>query len=178
MSDDTTEKYVISIAKNAKSEGHILDKLFEANFPINQQVKEFAHSLFVKYAPQAPTPAVLKSNDLKKHEELQKRPKLNENYSILKDDESEDEEGDDMDSQQLKFFKDLEDIKRRRKELENEVLNAGAEDTTATGDKPSINKKEKKELKKLLKEKDKLERDALVTRMLERDKERTKQKGA
>lgn len=35
-----------------------------------------------------------------------------------------------------------------------------------------MSKREKKELKKLLKEKDKLERDALVARMLEKDKEK------
>ena len=34
-----------------------------------------------------------------------------------------------------------------------------------------MNKREDKELKKLLKEKDKLERDAMVARMLEKDKE-------
>jgi hypothetical protein len=33
-----------------------------------------------------------------------------------------------------------------------------------------LNKREDKELKKLLKEKDKLERDAMVARMLEKDK--------
>jgi hypothetical protein len=39
-----------------------------------------------------------------------------------------------------------------------------------------MSKKEKKELKKLLKEKDKLERDALVARMIEKDKEKTQKK--
>ena len=39
-----------------------------------------------------------------------------------------------------------------------------------------LSKKEEKEMKKLLKEKDKLERDALVTRMMEKDKEATKHK--
>lgn len=39
-----------------------------------------------------------------------------------------------------------------------------------------LSKREEKELKKLLKEKDKLERDALVARMLEKDKELTKNK--
>ena len=39
-----------------------------------------------------------------------------------------------------------------------------------------MSKKEKKELKKLLKEKDKLERDALVARMQEKDKEKTEKK--
>lgn len=38
-------------------------------------------------------------------------------------------------------------------------------------DDEKLNKREDKELKKLLKEKDKLERDAMVARMLEKDKE-------
>lgn len=54
-------------------------------------------------------------------------------------------------------MKDIEDIKNRKKEMEEEILKAGE------GEK--LSKKDKKEMKKLLKEKDKLERDALVARM-------------
>lgn len=73
----------------------------------------------------------------------------------------------------MKFLKDLEDIKARRKEIENEIRNAGGDE--GNGDK-ALSKREEKEMKKLLKEKDKLERDALIQRMMEKDKQDTKHK--
>jgi hypothetical protein len=35
MSDATTEKFLISMAKQAKSEGDILDRLLDTDFPAN-----------------------------------------------------------------------------------------------------------------------------------------------
>ena len=74
-----------------------------------------------------------------------------------------------------KFQKDLEDIKQRRLQVEQYVKSAGnvtshKESGPISDDKMS--KKESKELKKLLKEKDKLERDALIARMKEKDQEK------
>lgn len=75
-----------------------------------------------------------------------------------------------LNSEMSKFTKDLEEIKKRRKLIEDEVKNAGGPDQQ------KMSKKEKKELKALLKEKDKLERDALVARMKEKDSENLKLK--
>jgi pre-mRNA-splicing factor ATP-dependent RNA helicase DHX16 len=75
-----------------------------------------------------------------------------------------------MNSEMTKFARDLEEIKKRRKQVEDEVKKAGGPEHE------KLSKKEKKELKTLLKEKDKLERDALVARMKEKDSENLKLK--
>jgi cell shape-determining protein MreC len=68
-----------------------------------------------------------------------------------------------------KFYKDLNAIKERNKELKKELLKDGGKETKLT-------KHEEKEVKKLLKEQDKLERQALVARMQQRDKAQTEDK--
>jgi hypothetical protein len=65
---------------------------------------------------------------------------------------------------QLKLFKDLEKIKSQRNEQEQIIAANEVED-------PKLTKREDKEIKKLLKEKDKLERDAMVARILEKDRD-------
>ena len=107
---------------------------------------------------------------------LQKRRK-NESYGLVAEDDIESSSSDEGDNainqQQLKFFKDLEDIKSKKEQqgLIREGIVTESTDGKATG-----NKREDKEIKKLLKEKDKLERDAMVARMLEKDKEGAEKK--
>ena len=67
-----------------------------------------------------------------------------------------------------KFYKDLEDIKKRNKATKKEMI---GEDGDA-----KLSKREQKQVKKLLKEKDKLERQALVARMQQRDADQTEKK--
>ena len=67
-----------------------------------------------------------------------------------------------------KFYKDLNAIKERNKELKNELKRDVSES--------KLTKHEQKEVKKLLKEQDKLERQALVARMQQRDKAQTDEK--
>ena len=86
----------------------------------------------------------------------------NESYSLVQEDVVSSESDEDMDLHAKKFFQDLEAIKAKQQ--------AKSELKSAIEDKRD-SKSDDKELKKLMKEKDKLERDAMVARMLQKDKE-------
>lgn len=91
---------------------------------------------------------------------------------LANDEDDSEEEGSegalvtDKDKHQLKLFQELDKIKERNKQIADEVRKAGGE----TLPKDKVSKREEKEIKKLQKEMDKLERDAMVARMLEKDK--------
>ena len=76
---------------------------------------------------------------------------------------SDENEFDEIDKMS-KFYKDLNAIKERKKEMKNELLKVDK-------DQVKLSKHEEKQVKKLLKEQDKLERQALVARMQQRDLE-------
>ena len=72
------------------------------------------------------------------------------------------------------LFKDLENIKLKKAqqvEIFNQQLVNSYKSEISTGEVGELSKRDEKELKKLMKEKDKLERDAMVARMLDKDKE-------
>ena len=90
---------------------------------------------------------------------------LGDEEEIVDDDSADDfQEIDKM----TKFYKDLNAIKERNKEMKQELLKSEGNTT--------LSKSEQKQVKKLLKEQDKLERQALVARMQARDKEQTEQR--
>ncbi len=67
-------------------------------------------------------------------------------------------------------MKDLDDIKSK-KDQQASLLNQLPSSSKDDDQEKQSRKREDKELKKLIKEKDKLERDAMVARMLEKDRE-------
>lgn len=81
---------------------------------------------------------------------------------------SEENEFEEIDKM-AKFYKDLNAIKERNKEMKSELLKVDK-------DQVKLSKHEEKQVKKLLKEQDKLERQALVARMQQRDREQTEDK--
>lgn len=56
MSDATTEKFLISMARQAKSEVDILDRLIDTDFPANQPTRMFAAQLYERFAPKKQVP--------------------------------------------------------------------------------------------------------------------------
>ncbi len=54
MSDATTEKFLVAMAKQAKTENEILDKLLDTDFPANQQTRTFASQLYEKFSTKKP----------------------------------------------------------------------------------------------------------------------------
>jgi pre-mRNA-splicing factor ATP-dependent RNA helicase DHX16 len=81
MSDATTEKFLISMAKQAKTEGDILDRLLDTDLPATQETRNFAKQLFERLAPKKLAQA---ASTYKQHEQemLLKRRK-NESYSLV-----------------------------------------------------------------------------------------------
>jgi carbonic anhydrase len=67
----------------------------------------------------------------------------------------------------MKIFEDLERIKERNQQIQKDIK----------GDEP-ISKKEQKKIDKLIKEKDKLDRDAMILRIKEKDDDKVKNKVA
>ncbi len=123
--------------------------------------------MFDKYGPKKIEAPKVSDYKLQEQEAMKKRLK-NQSYKlVVEDDDSSHSEGEeDINPQQLKFFQDLEKIKNQQAQIEQIK-----EQTKNASESDGLNKREDKELKKLMKEKDKLERDAMVARMLEKDKE-------
>ncbi|TNV84818.1 hypothetical protein FGO68_gene10396 [Halteria grandinella] len=168
VSDVTTEKFIMSLAQKAKSSTDIFDKLLDSEFPANQDTRVFANQLFEKFGTQKKQEPI-PDYKLKELEAIQKRRK-NESYQLVDEDHLSEDNSDkeEIDPKQAKFFEDLEKIKNQRIQLESYKSSAEVPD--------QLNKREDKELKKMMKEKDKLERDAMIARMLEKDKEQAEKK--
>ena len=100
--------------------------------------------------------------------EMVAKRRKNENFQLITENDVEsdlDNEDGEADAKTLKFLKDLEDIKTKKAQQAELMI------TVPKKEDEELRKREDKELKKLMKEKDKLERDAMVARMLEKDRE-------
>jgi len=152
VTDDTLVSCIESMIDSAKSEKTLTGDLTSIGFPADKSTYVLAQDLINRFK-NMPAPV---SNSYKQNE--QKLKDLNKeynNYSMV-------EEADETDEEQ-EILNKLTQLNQRQKE--NDQLEKGA---TAEED---------KELLKTLKEKDKLERDLLVKRMLEKDKEKNKRNG-
>jgi hypothetical protein len=150
----------MALSQKAKTETEILDRLLDSDFPANGETRSFAHQLFERFATKKQAQV---SAYRQREEELLAKRRKNETYSLVQEDQVESSSGEEEPAQ-LKLFRDLEKIKSQRNEQEQIIAANAAED-------PKLTKREDKEIKKLLKEKDKLERDAMVARMLEKDRD-------
>jgi pre-mRNA-splicing factor ATP-dependent RNA helicase DHX16 len=162
MSEAHTVNYImamgniyLTIAKNSKQPREIHEKLVEFDFPDNENVKSFSESLFDKFGVKNFKP---KTSEYEKHEiELIKQQNYNDSFKLLKDNEP-------------KKIEVHENIKKEEK-----LLNKKRESEDVLEDIMNINVIEDKELKHLMKEKDRMERDLLDKRIKEKD-EKQKQK--
>ncbi|CAM9175049.1 unnamed protein product [Chrysoparadoxa australica] len=168
FSESTTAQFITALAKRAGSAGDLVEQLKDADFPDNAKTRAFAGELIAK-AQQS------KSSGSKRPMPRQAVPTQAEmllkaqSYALLSDDEEEKEA-----KKKKKKKTKGEKVKVRRK--------AGgggdsSEDDTVVRAKRSKPEPEMTEEERSLREREKdlEERDALVTRMLERDKGKTKQ---
>ena len=97
-------------------------------------------------------------------------------YSMLRDNDPSDEADEQSDSEgevpslMTQYHKDLQTIKDRKKQEKEQLAQLQSEAQT------KLSKRDEKQMKKIMKEQDKLERQALVARMQMKDQERTTQK--
>jgi pre-mRNA-splicing factor ATP-dependent RNA helicase DHX16 len=152
MSEAHTVNYIKALATNAKQPGEIYNKLVEFEFPENAGVKQFAEDLFDKFGVKNFKPKV---SEYERHEiEMIKQQNKNESFKIIQKDNAK------QVPENLKKDKML-GKKREPDEDSEDIMNINVIDDI--------------ELKSLLKEKDRVERDLLDKKIKEKD-EKSKQK--
>jgi len=167
--DETTARYLITLTKEASSQTGLSDKLLKEDLlPDTVKSRDFIRDLYQKFGKPVEGPSEYQKQTQAKVEQLKH---LNR-FKMLGDEDEIAEEGSGDEFQEIdkmaKFYKDLNAIKERNKEMKKELLKTEGEN--------KLSKHEQKEVKKLLKEQDKLERQALVARMQQRDREQTDDK--
>ncbi len=173
ISEPNTVDFVIAIGKKAKSPESIKAALVEIDFPDNEASGKFAEALYARLSPKAPT----KQNDYQTHEaELREQQARNASFGLVqhevpnvslplpvpKKEESK------KPVEQKDVVAEMEKAKTYYDPLLTTI-----NDLEKKGE-SNLTSDERKELQQLLKQKDRLERDALSKRMMERDKNATK----
>ena len=116
LSDQTTESYIVSLARKSKSEKDILDQLIlENDFPATQATRNLASRLYQQLGIKQ---VVQEVAAYKKHEtEMIIKRRKNENFQLITENDVESDsesEENQVDAKTLKFMKDLEDIKSKK----------------------------------------------------------------
>jgi pre-mRNA-splicing factor ATP-dependent RNA helicase DHX16 len=150
--DDTLVSCIESMVDSAKNEKTLTGDLTSLGFPADKSTYVLAQDLINRFKDMSPP----ELNAYQQREEQLKIQNIqNSNFSMV-------EEGEETDEEQ-QILNKIDEINERHKQNLELEKNAKTEDD--------------KELLKVLKEKDKLERDLLVKRMLEKDKDKVPRHG-
>jgi pre-mRNA-splicing factor ATP-dependent RNA helicase DHX16 len=158
MSEGHTVNYITALAKNAKRAEEVYEKLIDFEFPEGEGVKEFANDLFDKFGVKNLKPKV---SEYERHEiELIKQQNYNDSFKIV---------------QPAANSSASAAVIRTSQDKEEKFLGKKIAAEDGLEDIMNINTIEDKELRGLLKEKDRMERDLLDKKIKEKD-EKAKQK--
>jgi len=198
MSEGHTVNYIAAISKSAKNGKEIYDKLVDMDFPEGTQTSNFSESLYDRFGIKN---YKNKLSEYQQHElELIRKKNYNDSLKVLDSSSAvhkisegssknknkiEDEEEIDMNTVFLTKNEDKNDkfIGKKRQhdsetKIEDEELLSSEQilPSDLLTDVININAIEDKNLKNLLKEKDRLERELLEKRMREKDSDKSKNK--
>jgi pre-mRNA-splicing factor ATP-dependent RNA helicase DHX16 len=193
MSEAHTVNYIVAVSKNAKKSQEIYNNLKDFDFPEGANLQNFSEKLYEKYGVKQSEISLSNKPKLSEYEQnelnLIKKRAHNESFALVKPSVKKTSIIDNTDfSEAFKEDESLEILpeekllkKKTVREMDREEAQM-LEESRANKEKElltdviNINTIEDKELKTLLKEKDKLERDLLEKRMKEKDSEKSKTK--
>jgi pre-mRNA-splicing factor ATP-dependent RNA helicase DHX16 len=189
MSQAQTVNYILSISRSAKSAKDIYEKLLDIEFTETPSLKVFSEQLYEKFGIKNYKPKI---SEYEQHElDLIKKRNYNESFNIVNNKDNNEKtqatflnkkrknKDESKGANVLDFTpvskeeKEIKTVKKEEPHIEKESV---VEEEELVNDIININTVEDKELKNLLKEKDRLERDLLDKRIKEKDIEKAKQK--
>jgi pre-mRNA-splicing factor ATP-dependent RNA helicase DHX16 len=183
MSESHTVNYILAIAKKSRNSEEIYSQLVDFDFPVTQSLNQFSEILYEKYGNKnQPKPKIsdYEINELN----LIKQKVQNEAYKLIQPNVKKKTTNNEID---ISVFQTREEennnlLNRKRGKSEefvmetSEIPNKSESNLDLLTDVININTIEDKDLKNLLKEKDRLEKELLEKRMKERDIEKAKNK--
>ena len=189
MSEAHTVNYIVAISKGASTGKEIHDKLLDFDFPEGAALTDFSESLYNKFGNKK---VKAKMSEYEQNElNLIKKRSYNESFQLVKENQKSQSQAvkkisnKDIDSEDFSLIFQKEDNiflnKKREKDdskdtIEEENVEINLPRQELLNDVININTIEDKELKTLLKEKDRLERELLEKRLKEKDLEKSKTK--
>lgn len=186
MSEAHTVNYIVAISKGAKSAKEVYEKLVDFDFPEGPALQNFSENLYSRYGVKERT----KLSEYEQNEiNLIKKRQQNESFQLLKNESVKKINNDIIDKEDLKVLN-----RKRKKDSMEEKIEIGEGKTSEQisnniassnnniqskellTDVININTIEDKELKNLMKEKDRLERELYEKSLKEKDQEKLKGK--